>query len=180
MECILIENKFNKMLKMSSIEDKIHELGLAVAGRDFNRPWGGYFVIDEKDTLEFANCFFRGINTDIVVADGKISPKILVVEARKRLSWQYHQRRAEVWRVIKGQVGVIRSNNDIQNGIKVYRKGEYLRLEQGERHRLVGLDEDCIVAEIWQHTNADHPSNENDIVRVQDDFGREKVEFGFV
>jgi len=28
------------------------------------------------------------------------------------------------------------------------------------------------VAEIWQHTDAAQPSNEADIVRVQDDFGR--------
>jgi hypothetical protein len=29
-----------------------------------------------------------------------------------------------------------------------------------------------MIAEIWQHTNADQPSDEDDIVRVQDDFGR--------
>jgi mannose-6-phosphate isomerase len=28
------------------------------------------------------------------------------------------------------------------------------------------------VAEIWQHTDAANPSDENDIVRVQDDFSR--------
>jgi len=37
---------------------------------------------------------------------------------------------------------------------------------------LVGLDADAIIAEIWQHTDAANPSNEDDIVRVQDDFGR--------
>jgi hypothetical protein len=45
-------------------------------------------------------------------------------------------------------------------------------LAQGERHRLVGLDAQAIIAEIWQHTDASHPSDEDDIVRVQDDFGR--------
>jgi mannose-6-phosphate isomerase len=29
-----------------------------------------------------------------------------------------------------------------------------------------------VVAEIWQHTDADYPSDEEDIIRVQDDFGR--------
>jgi len=29
-----------------------------------------------------------------------------------------------------------------------------------------------VLAEIWQHTDAQNPSDENDIVRVQDDFGR--------
>jgi mannose-6-phosphate isomerase len=44
-------------------------------------------------------------------------------------------------------------------------------LKQGERHRLIGLEDSCLV-EIWQHTDATHPSKENDIIRVQDDFGR--------
>jgi hypothetical protein len=29
-----------------------------------------------------------------------------------------------------------------------------------------------MLAEIWQHTDDANPSNEDDIVRVQDDFGR--------
>jgi hypothetical protein len=39
------------------------------------------------------------------------------------------------------------------------------------RHRLIGLDDFGVVAEIWQHTDA-IPSDEEDIIRVQDDFGR--------
>ena len=50
--------------------------------------------------------------------------------------------------------------------------GDIIRLKQGERHRLMGLDNWGIVAEIWQHIDVDNPSNEDDIVRVQDDFGR--------
>jgi hypothetical protein len=34
------------------------------------------------------------------------------------------------------------------------------------------LDKQAIIAEIWQHTDAAQPSDEEDIVRVQDDFGR--------
>jgi hypothetical protein len=47
-----------------------------------------------------------------------------------------------------------------------------LTLRKGERHRLIGLNEWGIIAEIWQHTDATHPSDEDDIVRLQDDFGR--------
>jgi mannose-6-phosphate isomerase len=36
----------------------------------------------------------------------------------------------------------------------------------------VGLEDYAVVAEIWQHSDADNPSDENDIVRLQDDFGR--------
>lgn len=45
-------------------------------------------------------------------------------------------------------------------------------LGQNERHRLVGLNDWGMVAEIWQHIDANNPSDENDIIRVQDDFGR--------
>jgi hypothetical protein len=50
--------------------------------------------------------------------------------------------------------------------------GEIIRLKQGQRHRLVGLNGWGMIAEIWQHTDASQPSDEDDIVRVQDDFGR--------
>ena len=46
-----------------------------------------------------------------------------------------------------------------------------VRLVKGERHRLIGLEDYGFVAEIWQHTDS-IPSDEEDIVRVQDDFSR--------
>ena len=59
-----------------------------------------------------------------------------------------------------------------KNEMKVYNEGDQIVLQQGERHRLIGLDDFCVVAEIWQHTDANLPSDEEDIIRVQDDFGR--------
>jgi mannose-6-phosphate isomerase len=50
--------------------------------------------------------------------------------------------------------------------------GQVINLKCGERHRLVGTNGFGIVAEIWQHTDKNNPSDEDDIVRVQDDFGR--------
>ena len=101
-----------------------------------------------------------------------MSPKILIVKPAARLSWQYHNRRAEIWQIYKGSTGIIRSNTDTENEMEIYDEGDQIVLEQGERHRLIGLDDYCVVAEIWQHTDVDHPSDEEDIIRVQDDFGR--------
>jgi len=42
----------------------------------------------------------------------------------------------------------------------------------GERHRLVCLNKRGVVAELWRHLDLQHPSDEEDIVRLQDDFGR--------
>ena len=103
--------------------------------------------------------------------EGKLSPKILIVKPGVRLSWQYHHRRAEIWKVYQCEVGIIRSDNDIEGELVRLSEGKQVRLAQGERHRLLGLEDYGIVAEIWQHTDA-MPSDEEDIVRVQDDFKR--------
>jgi len=88
------------------------------------------------------------------------------------LSWQYHHRRAEIWQVVEGTVGIKRSNTDEEGELGEYGPKDQVKLQQGERHRLIGLAGWGIVAEIWQHTDASNPSDEDDIVRVQDDFGR--------
>ena len=65
----------------------------------------------------------------------------------------------------------VRSDDDNEGELVRFGEGEQVRLAQGERHRLIGLENYGIVAEIWQHTNL-IPSDEDDIVRVQDDFSR--------
>ena len=129
-------------------------------------------VIDESQAQEFSNKFFKSLDVSTLKIGGKLSPKILIVKPGARLSWQYHNRRAEIWQVYKGSVGIIRSDSDLENEMKEYNEGDQIVLKQGERHRLIGLNDYCVVAEIWQHTDANHPSDEEDIIRVQDDFGR--------
>ena len=153
-------------------EELIKLKGFKIISKDFQRPWGGFLVIDENQAQDFSNQFFKGIDVDSLKISEKLSPKILIVKPKARLSWQYHKRRAEIWRVYKGEVGVIRSETDKENEMKVYSEGDQIKLKQGERHRLIGLDDYCLVAEIWQHIDKNSPSDEDDIVRVQDDFGR--------
>tara|TARA_B110000003_G_scaffold270272_1_gene302478 strand:+ start:682 stop:897 length:216 start_codon:yes stop_codon:yes gene_type:complete len=70
-----------------------------------------------------------------------------------RLPRKYHNRRAEIWQVYKGQVGVVQSDSDIENELKNYIPGDQIKLRQSARHRLVGLAGYGVVAEIFQHTN---------------------------
>jgi mannose-6-phosphate isomerase-like protein (cupin superfamily) len=156
----------------TDIEESIRSFGFSIESKDFKRPWGGFLVIDESQAQEFSNKFFKGLDIDTLKIGGKLSPKILIVKPTARLSWQYHNRRAEIWQLYKGSAGIIRSGSDVENEMKVYNEGHQIILQQGERHRLIGLDDYCVVAEIWQHTDANHPSDEDDIIRVQDDFGR--------
>ncbi|MBD2723108.1 cupin domain-containing protein [Hymenobacter armeniacus] len=150
----------------------LQDQGFAIAAQDDARPWGGFFVIDEAQAQAFADAYFEGLSADSLRIAGKLSPKILIVAPGQRLSWQYHHRRAEIWQVVHGPVGVATSDTDEQGAVKSYAAGERIVLRQGERHRLVGLQSWGVLAEIWQHTDAENPSDESDIVRVQDDYGR--------
>ena len=128
-------------------------------------------MIDEDDIDVFLYQFFPHLHKE-ELGGGKLSPKLLIVAPNKRLSWQYHHRRAEIWKVIGGQVGIVTSNTDKEGDKRILQTGETIRLEKGERHRLMGLQDWGVVAEIWKHTDEANPSDEEDIVRVQDDFGR--------
>ena len=96
----------------------------------------------------------------------------MIVSPNSKLSWQYHHRRAEIWRVFKGKVGISRSFDDIEKPVKILNEKDQIKLKKGERHRLIGLDDFAVVAEIWQHTDPNYASDENDIVRISDDYGR--------
>ncbi len=158
-----IFSEYNKLLTDSSF---------TILSFDKHRPWGGFFVIAEDQAQQFADTYFDGLDLSTINTCSILSPKILIVAPEKRLSWQYHHRRAEIWRVIQGKVGVKRSKDDTEGELELLNVGDTITLQQGERHRLIGLNDFAVIAEIWQHTNANNPSDEDDIVRVQDDFGR--------
>ena len=155
------------------VSEYLYGLNLNIAALDFDRPWGGFFVIDENQTKKFVDLFFQDYSFEQISKYGsRLSPKILVVEPNKRLSWQYHNRRAEIWTVLYGPVGIISSNDNQQGNIKTLPTSSTIQLNKEERHRLVGLSSWGVVAEIWQHTDTAHPSDESDIIRLEDDFGR--------
>ena len=160
------------MNHFQEIEKEITSFGFKIISRDFEKPWGGFLVINESQAQDFANKFFDGLNVDSLKIGGKLSPKILIVNPNSKLSWQYHNRRAEIWRVYKGSVGVLKSMNDNEQTMSILNEKDQIELKQGERHRLIGLDDFGVVSEIWQHTDRDNPSDEEDIVRLSDDYGR--------
>ncbi|HUH33866.1 MAG TPA: hypothetical protein VLZ28_07920 [Daejeonella sp.] len=161
-----------KKVIFKQIEDDLILKGFEIVKQDQTRPWGGFFVINEDQAQQFADTYFDGIPVDELKISGKLSPKILVVAPDKRLSWQYHHRRAEIWKVLRGNAGVVTSFNDEEGQLEVLKPEEVIKLQQGQRHRLIGTGNWAVLAEIWQHTDPGNPSDEDDIVRVQDDFGR--------
>ena len=153
----------------TDIREEIESLGFNVIDHDFNRPWGGFLLIDESQSQDFIHTFISKENLKV---EGRLSPKILIVNPDSRLSWQFHYRRKEIWRVYKNSVGIFRSMDNNQNEMEILNEGDVIKFQKKERHRLVGLSNFGVVAEIWIHTDLKNPSNEQDIVRLEDDYSR--------
>lgn len=90
--------------------------------------------------------------------------KIVRVNPEVRLSLQRHHMRAEFWRVIEGS-GVAQVD-DQETGVVV---GDVIEIPKGSLHRLTGGTDGISVLEIALGT-----FDENDIERLEDDFGRTK------
>jgi mannose-6-phosphate isomerase len=108
------------------------------------RPWGAYTIL--HDTSE-----------------AKV--KIIEVEPRSRLSYQYHTKRQEQWTVIYGELTIVLDDE------KVFRKaGESIHIPLGAKHRAWNeTDKPVRFIEVQTGTYF----GEDDIVRIEDDYNRE-------
>ena len=157
---------------IKEIENILKNQSFKIISNDFKRPWGGFIVIDENQSEKFFNFFFKNFKNNKIDFKEKLSPKILIIKPKKRLSWQYHNRRSELWSVIKGDILVSMSENDEEEEQIVLKVKDQLEIGRKIRHRIIGTDDYALVAEIWIHTHKNNPSDENDIIRLQDDFNR--------
>jgi mannose-6-phosphate isomerase len=108
-----------------------------------SRPWGRYDVVSDQ-------------------ADHKIK-RILVLPG-KRLSYQTHAHRSEHWFVIRGTGQVTRDGETIEVSA-----GVAVDIPQGAAHRMHNTgDDDLLFVEVQ---TGDY-FGEDDIVRLEDDFGR--------
>ena len=107
------------------------------------RPWGNFTVLDEA-------------------ANYKV--KRIEVLPYKRLSYQKHAQRAEHWMVVAGQAKVTLDGREI-----VLSAGQTVDVPIGAAHRIENIGgEKLIFIEIQRGGYL----GEDDIVRLQDDFGR--------
>lgn len=107
------------------------------------RPWGRYEVLQESQTHKV---------------------KCIWVSPGKRLSYQRHQKRAEHWFIVQGNARVT-----INGEIKVLGAGATVDFAIGVLHRIENVgNEEVIFVEVQTGTYF----GEDDIERVEDDFGR--------
>ncbi|HKG81269.1 MAG TPA: phosphomannose isomerase type II C-terminal cupin domain [Pyrinomonadaceae bacterium] len=112
--------------------------------REFDRrPWGTYTVLEEGTTFKV---------------------KRIEVLPGKRLSYQKHSQRAEHWVVVQGTARVTLDGNEITVGT-----GEAIDIPIGAAHRVENPGEaDLIFIEVQRGNYL----GEDDIERLQDDYGR--------
>lgn len=110
-----------------------------------NKPWGYYSDIERRKDLVF---------------------KKIVVFPGHKLSLQYHNKRSEIWYIESGFAKVT-----IDDDILKMTDGSSINIPIKASHRVENLSKDfnLIIFEV-QLGECD----ENDIVRIEDDYGREE------
>jgi mannose-6-phosphate isomerase len=114
-------------------------------GREHDeRPWGSFTVLDDE------------------MFDHKV--KRIVVAPGKRLSYQRHAQRAEHWFVVNGHPTVVLDGSTVELA-----PGDSIDIGLGQAHRCENHGTTQVVFIEVQHGTY---FGEDDIVRIEDDFGR--------
>lgn len=107
------------------------------------RPWGSWHVIDEGEGFKV---------------------KRIVVSPHGRLSYQYHEHRAEHWSIVSGKATCTVDGRTIVAG-----PGDAVDVAVGQPHRISNEeDEELVLIEV----QFGRYTGEDDIVRLEDDYGR--------
>jgi mannose-6-phosphate isomerase-like protein (cupin superfamily) len=113
-------------------------------GEFSERPWGNYTVLSDD------------------ASDHKV--KRIVVHPGKRLSYQRHAKRAEHWFMVAGTAQVT-----LDGTVRELIAGQAIDIPTGAAHRIANEGGDDVVFIEVQHGTY---FGEDDIVRLEDDFGR--------
>ena len=110
-----------------------------------HRPWGSFENLLDTDYCKV---------------------KRIIVKSGERLSYQYHHERTEHWVIVQGKATVT-----LNHQVGVFGEGEVVRIPVGMKHRVENkFNKDLIFIE----TQTGSYFGEDDIVRLDDDYGRNK------
>lgn len=110
------------------------------------RPWGSWQVLDTGDGYKV---------------------KRIEVEPGQRLSYQTHEHRSEHWVVVTGTATCVLDGRSI-----LVRPGESVDVPVGAAHRISNAHNDILVIIEVQRGAY---TGEDDIVRLEDDYGRSEA-----
>jgi len=108
------------------------------------RPWGSFTILEETETYK---------------------TKRIDVKPSKRLSYQSHEKRDELWMIVAGNAKV--TIDDIDH---ILGYGENIVIKAKQKHRIENIGNDnCSFIEVQTGSYF----GEDDIIRYEDDFDRE-------
>lgn len=108
------------------------------------RPWGNYTVLLDTPYTKV---------------------KQIVVKPGQRLSYQYHDKRAESWTIVHGIALITIDDTDIEIGA-----GNSFFIPEKSKHRVANMTDDNL---IFIEVQTGEYFGEDDIVRIEDDYSRE-------
>jgi mannose-6-phosphate isomerase len=88
--------------------------------------------------------------------------KLIYVNPNSRLSLQYHDKRSEFWKIVFGTAYI-----QIDGKSHVLTEGQTIEIPNKARHRVEAKETNCTILEISYGL-----FDENDIVRLEDDYKR--------
>jgi len=107
------------------------------------RPWGEYIVIESSNNFKI---------------------KKIDVLPGQRLSYQYHNGRSETWVIIQGKARVT-----IDGIEKTHDKGDTIIIPKKAKHRIENISRKNL---IFIEIQTGDYFEEDDIIRIQDDYNR--------
>lgn len=108
------------------------------------RPWGCYDVLLDTDFTKV---------------------KLITVAPGKRLSYQSHEKRQEQWTLVKGELTVIRDDDEYS----LNNPGDSITILKGDKHRAWNKTDEPV--QFVEVQTGDY-FGEDDIIRYEDDYGR--------
>ena len=107
------------------------------------RPWGSY---------------------EVLLDDESVKVKRIIVHPQQQLSYQYHQHRSENWTIISGVAEVV-----LDGVVHTLHPSEHIFIAQTAKHRIRNpFTEPVVFIEVQTGSYF----GEDDIVRIEDDYGR--------
>ena len=94
--------------------------------------------------------------------------KRIIVKPGQRLSYQYHYKRSECWVIVQGAATVT-----LDDKIHTFIEGDVVQIDCETKHRVENKSEQDL---IFIETQTGTYFGEDDIVRLEDDYGRNKNE----
>jgi mannose-6-phosphate isomerase len=139
-------DKLDRVIALGTVSPSIlvDKKGVANLGGREKRPWGNFKVLLDTPYTKV---------------------KRITVNPNERLSLQYHNHRSEVWTIVNGY-----GKAQVGSSTKVVKTGSIVEIPKGEQHRVVASEVGMTFIEVQLSDSQNF--SEDDIVRIEDDYGR--------